>query len=259
MGLGRFVLRWIVLCPLLAVVALPAFCQEPVHAKPRDAIFLEAESMTVDGQSWRVQEHVDGMYDRFPTGMRFLAGDRGGPGRAVGTVTLPSAGPYRLWVRYVDTWKATHPFTVTLRQGGRDVASRTFDEHWLRHAGTMQLRWGHYAYTFLWDGMEAELEVGPCEIVLSKAGANDGAWRYVDCLAITQDMDYVPSGHDYLPPLYMKGVMGGADNVVPVLLHIWGQVGHHDISKRGLRTEGHTVSFSVDVGHGDFVVIPLKP
>src|SRR5262245_22633781 len=35
--------------------------------------------------------------------------------------TVPRAGQYKLWVRYVDHRHKTQPFTVTLQQGGQTV------------------------------------------------------------------------------------------------------------------------------------------
>src|SRR4051812_24235450 len=38
-------------------------------------------------------------------------------------ITVPRAGKYRVWARYVDHRKKTEPFTVELSQAGKAVAS----------------------------------------------------------------------------------------------------------------------------------------
>ena len=223
---------------LIAMSGLAA-AQQPVHKKPADAIFFEAESMEADGKTWRVVDHMPGIYTAVgdphgvSLGRKALDGTQGGRGTAVKELTIPEDGHYKLWVRYLDGWqKSIAPFTVSVQQSGQPPQSRTFSETWLRGTPEMKKKWGGYFSTLLWDSMELDLKAGPCRLEMSKTGAP--VTLLVDCFALTQDLKYEPSAKDYLTPLYAKVVMGGSDNIVPALIHLWGAVGHHDISKRGL-------------------------
>ena len=217
----------------VCAVALTARAQEPIHCRPADAVFFEAERMDFEGAPWRTVEHQPGAYDRVPSGLKYVVGDASS-GTATHELLLRKPGHYRLWARYLDRWERACPFEVTLIQGGQAAGSHRFNQVWLRATDQGKQKWGYWAYTFLWEPMEADLDSGPCTLTVKPAGGNAPGWHEVDCFVLTQDMAYEPKAEDFLTPLYAKVVMGGDDNRLPVLIHVWGSVGHHDISRRGL-------------------------
>src|SRR5262249_12790201 len=74
-------------------------------------------------------------------------------------ILIPRAGPYTIWVRYVDHRKKTQPFTIAIQQAGKTVLTAEFgtkpvvppnDEY--------QLYWG---FSFGWGRTEGRLDQGP--------------------------------------------------------------------------------------------------
>jgi len=106
---------------------------------------------------------------------------------------VPRAGDYTIWVRYVDHRKKTEPFRVIIEQGGKTVISEelgvkpvvpTNDEY--------QLFWG---FSFGWGNLKGKLNAGPARLILAIDRAGE-AWRQVDAVLITDDLDYVPEGRE---------------------------------------------------------------
>ncbi len=106
---------------------------------------------------------------------------------------VPRAGKYKVWVRYYDHRNKTEPFKVEVRQGKKAVIAGELgvtpvvppnDEY--------QLYWG---FSFGWGVVEGTLEQGPAQLalIIDKAGE---AFRQVDAVLITDDLDYVPNGRE---------------------------------------------------------------
>jgi hypothetical protein len=114
---------------------------------------------------------------------------------------VPRAGQYKVWVRYVDHRKKTQPFTVAIEQAGKTVLTAEFgtkpvvptnDEY--------QLYWG---FSFGWGSTEGRLDQGPARLLLriDKPGQ---AWRQVDAILLTDDLDYTPAGREKPPFGYLR-------------------------------------------------------
>ena len=114
---------------------------------------------------------------------------------------VPRAGKYRVWVRYVDHRKKTEPFKVAIQQGAQALLSAelgvkpivpTNDEY--------QLYWG---FSFGWGSADATLQAGPATVSLTIDKPGE-AWRQIDCVLITDDIEYVPVGREKPPFAYLK-------------------------------------------------------
>jgi hypothetical protein len=116
---------------------------------------------------------------------------------------VPRAGKYKVWVRYVDHRKKTQPFAVTVQQAGKAVVAGemgtkpvvpTNDEY--------QLYWG---FSFGWGELDGNLNAGPARLLLAidKPGT---AWRQVDAVLLTDDLDYTPVGREKPPFGYLASV-----------------------------------------------------
>jgi hypothetical protein len=112
---------------------------------------------------------------------------------------VPRAGKYRAWVRYVDHRKKTEPFTITVRQGGKNVVRGELGMQPVVPANDeYQLYWG---FSFGWAPVEGELSAGPARVLLTIDRPGE-AWRQVDALLITDDLDYTPVGREKPPFAY---------------------------------------------------------
>jgi len=117
---------------------------------------------------------------------------------------VPRAGDYKIWVRYADWAGKDEAFTVRITQQGRPAFNHEFgtgdviDPH---DEVSMYWRWA-----FTWDSASANLAKGVTRISveISKAA---GARRHVDCLLITNDLQYVPDGRrkpDFAAARYLR-------------------------------------------------------
>ncbi len=109
---------------------------------------------------------------------------------------LNSGGTFRLWVRYQSIRQLPAPFELVIEQGGEELLRQRFNEE---SAALCRL-----AARLLWEGTETvELNPGEAVVRLVKvADENPGPLhgpRYVDCLLLTSDLDYIPGGGDLLP------------------------------------------------------------
>jgi len=105
-------------------------------------------------------------------------------------IEVPVVGQYVLWVRYADYRGKQEEFGVRMRQGGKSqehVFGRTpvVDE-----LDPMKLFWN---WAFGWDSTTVMLEKGPAHLELYTTGPT-GARRQVDCLCLTMDRAYRPTG-----------------------------------------------------------------
>jgi hypothetical protein len=118
--------------------------------------------------------------------------------------TVPRSDQYRIWVRYADWLNKDEPFVVRIEQSGREVFRQQFGVKDLidSHDET-GMYWG---WIFIWDGAAAQLEKGLSTVFLEieKPAA---ARRHVDCLLVTNDLTYKPSGRskpDFAAMRYMR-------------------------------------------------------
>jgi hypothetical protein len=105
---------------------------------------------------------------------------------------IPRDGAYRVWVRYADWAERAEPFAVRLTRGGSELFRREFGARDLVDPrDEVSLYWG---WSFAWGGSEAfELKKGAARlsVEIEKAGE---ARRHVDCVLVTNDLDYKPEG-----------------------------------------------------------------
>jgi hypothetical protein len=108
-------------------------------------------------------------------------------------LVIPRAGKYRLWVRYVDHRKKTEPFNVAVRQGGKDVLAGELGVKPVVPANDeYQLYWG---FSFGWGHVDGDLQAGPARLTLSINKPGE-AWRQVDAILLTNDLDFTPAGRE---------------------------------------------------------------
>ncbi|MEP6911146.1 MAG: hypothetical protein ABI923_00225 [bacterium] len=106
-------------------------------------------------------------------------------------IEISRAGDYKVWVRYADWAGKGENFTLRIRQNQREVFRHEFgardivDIH-----DEVSMYWG---WAFTWDSAAATLDKGPAELFIEIEKPAD-ARRHVDCVLITNDPAYVPSG-----------------------------------------------------------------
>ena len=119
-------------------------------------------------------------------------------------IEVPRVGDYHLWVRYADWAKKTENFTVSITQNGREVFRREFgaqdiiDPH-----DEVSMYWG---WAFAWDSAAATLSKGPARLAIEIEKAAE-ARRHIDCLLLTNDLAYKPSGRrkpDFAAMRYLR-------------------------------------------------------
>ena len=197
-----------------------------------DAIFLQAEAFTCNDDSWVVREQV-GPYAP-DSGLRHLWGATGGQGTAWMDVQVPQPGPYVIWVRHtVMRGDGRGPFQVSLKQEGKVLAAGTFDD-------TPPIQAPRYIHRYDFSRFEADLPAGPVRVEITKlppVGCS-GWTRYVDCLVLTTDADYVPRATDFQPRIWLRVTLGqSVEN--PVYIHCFSDhyrppwYKHFNLSKDG--------------------------
>jgi hypothetical protein len=125
---------------------------------------------------------------------------------------VPRRGRYRVWVRYVDHRKKTEPFTVTVRQGANEAVRAELGVRPVVPANDeYQLYWG---FSFGWAAVEGDLAAGPARVLLTIDKAGE-AWRQVDALLLTDDLDYTPVGREKPPFAYLQSFARRPDARLP--------------------------------------------
>jgi hypothetical protein len=119
-------------------------------------------------------------------------------------VEIPRSDDYRVWIRYADWASKTETFVVRITQAGKEIFRHEFgkrdivDPH-----DEVSMYWG---WAFTWDGAASSLQKGPARISIEiKDGAD--ARRHVDCLVVTNDLAFVPSGRrkpDFAAMRYLR-------------------------------------------------------
>ncbi|HEX3147815.1 MAG TPA: hypothetical protein VHR66_07000 [Gemmataceae bacterium] len=114
---------------------------------------------------------------------------------------VPRAGKYRVWVRYVDHRKKTEPFTVGIQQGAQSpLAAEMGVKPVVPVNDEYQLYWG---FSFGWGSANCDLLAGKARVSLTIDKVGEG-WRQVDCILITDDLNYVPVGREKPPFAYLS-------------------------------------------------------
>jgi hypothetical protein len=116
--------------------------------------------------------------------------------------TVPRGGQYKLWVRYVDHRHKTEPFTVTVEQGGKAVLTGELGvQPVVPPNDEYQLYWG---FSFGWGSLEGKLQEGLARLslVIDKPGQ---AWRQLDAVLLTDDLNFTPHGREKPPFAYLSG------------------------------------------------------
>src|SRR5436305_10244079 len=115
-------------------------------------------------------------------------------------LVLPRAGRYKVWVRYVDHRKKTQPFTMAITQAGKPALTGELGIKPVVPANDeYQLYWG---FSFGWGAVEGNLAAGPARLalVIDKPGQ---AWRQLDAVLLTDDLEYTPVGREKPPFGYL--------------------------------------------------------
>ena len=103
----------------------------------------------------------------------------------------PRAGQYKVWVRYADWANKSETFRIRITQQDKEVFRHEFgstdvvDPH-----DEVSMYWG---WAFTWDGTAATLEKGPARLSIEIDKATE-ARRQVDCVLVTNDLEFTPSG-----------------------------------------------------------------
>jgi hypothetical protein len=120
-------------------------------------------------------------------------------------IEVPRAGQYRVWARYADFANKNENFVARITQGGNEVFRQEFgardvvDPH-----DEFEMYWG---WAFAWDGSPAvSLKKGAARLSVEVERAAD-ARRHVDCVLVTNDLDFKPEGRRK-PPFAAQRVLG---------------------------------------------------
>ena len=117
---------------------------------------------------------------------------------------IPRGGNYRIWVRYADWASRTENFVIRITQGEREILRHEFgakdliDPH-----DEISMYWG---WAFAWDSAGAQLDKGRARLYIEIAKPAE-ARRHVDCVLLTNDSEYVPSGRrkpDFAAARYLR-------------------------------------------------------
>jgi hypothetical protein len=123
-------------------------------------------------------------------------------------IEIPRAGEYKIWVRYADWANKDENFTVRIMQNDREVFRHEFGTKEIidRH-DEVSMYWG---WAFAWDSSAATFSKGAARlsIEIEKPAA---ARRHVDCVLVTNDLAYGPSGRqkpDFAAMSYLRALSG---------------------------------------------------
>ena len=117
---------------------------------------------------------------------------------------VPRAGQYVLWIRYADWARKNENFAVTIAQDGAELFRHEFggkdivDPH-----DEVSMYWG---WAFTWDSVAVTLKKGATRLSIEIEKAA-GARRHVDCVLLTTDTGFRPSGRakpDFAAMRYLR-------------------------------------------------------
>lgn len=161
------------------LVGTPAqVAQEAARVKIRPGLFqwIEVESFTID-KGWAVVGDVKSSEGKI---LRASYGD--GAAEAHTTINVTKSGNYRLWVRASQIKNYYNFFEIEIRHNGQTVQKKEF--HDLGTKGS---------YDYYWYPIDVELQSGSYDIALTKnRGKSPYAYRKVDCMMLTDNLDWKP-------------------------------------------------------------------
>jgi hypothetical protein len=179
-------------------------------------VFVQAEDFECEGEGWSVQDQAS----RYApdSGLKHLWGAQGGEGFASKEVQIPEAGRYVIWVRHTvmrgdEAGYNRGAFLVSIREADRALAQASFDEQPPEEAP-------RYVHRYDWSRFEADLPAGAVRIEVSKLPpvTCSGWTRYVDCLVLTTDAEYVPKVSDFQPKMWLRVTLGPTQ-ATPIYIH----------------------------------------
>lgn len=130
---------------------------------------------------------------------------------------VPRAGKYKIWVRYADWANKDEGFVIRIERSDREVFRHQFGHSDLIDThDEVSMYWG---WAFTWDGADAQLEKGMSTIFveIEKPAA---ARRHVDCLLVTNDLAYSPSGRakpDFAAMQYLRNWTNSRQQLAPLI------------------------------------------
>ncbi|MEO8435238.1 MAG: hypothetical protein ABI596_10115 [Pyrinomonadaceae bacterium] len=132
-------------------------------------------------------------------------------------IEIPRDGEYRVWVRYADWAGKNEVFAIRITQNSREVFRHVFgakdvvDIH-----DEVSMYWG---WAFTWDSSAATFNKGPAKLSLEIENSS-AARRHVDCVLVTNDLAYVPSGRqkpDFAAMSYLRQWSLGGKPLAPLV------------------------------------------
>ena len=215
---------------LAATLLMPGLAFALPAKSQAEPIFLEAETaFTSSSDGWFVN---DNHQTRGASALKALNGSSGDKdGSATAALQISAAGDYRIWLRHNYHSTRRGPFTLTVTQSGKSIASKTFD---------LEARDGVKDWLYVWDSIDLSLAPGDYQLTLTKhENKNCTSYvRNVDCLLITTDKETEPDYLRYGPQTWMRVTLGDVYQK-PVQLHIFADhhrapwYGHWHLSKAG--------------------------
>ena len=214
-------------------------------ALPEKTQVVQAEAMTLSGEGWSVREHsADAWYAGRPAG-QMLGGQNNKPGTAAATLSIPAAGKYRIWVRYLDmvNYRSKSAFLLLGSQQDRQVVRKEFDaaEASPRSTPAGAKKWGEGFARWIWDFVEFDAAAGELRVAVEKVhrASVHGCTRTLDLLLLTGDLAYEPAVTD-LAPFYVK-VRMLPEQKRPAVVHFFGRrpfspwyTPHANINRKGI-------------------------
>lgn len=112
---------------------------------------------------------------------------------------VPRAGKYKIWVRYYDHRDQAEPFRALIEQDGKATLDGKLGvQPVVPKNDEYSLYWG---FSFGWGFVEGDLKQGPATLKLI-AEEKCEAWRQLDAVLITDDLNYTPVFREKPPFAY---------------------------------------------------------
>src|SRR5690606_37658799 len=136
-----------------------------------DNLFFEAENFTTQTDGWQSDSSSSA---RGASRATVLSGSSGkSDGVATQKVSIPRAGTWRIWGRYLEGGRFRGPFVVDLLSGDKIIATHNFG------VTPQEAKKGGY----VWDSFDTPLQAGEYSLRLRKYEnkSSSGYARKVDC------------------------------------------------------------------------------
>lgn len=160
--------------------------------------WIEAETFEIHS-GWEVRTSLTASQ-----GSALLASYSDGHGKASATLKVPRDGQYRVWThlaQYRDYY--TH-MDIAVEQDGKVVHTYNY-----REQGGPKTN-----YTYVWRPFDVQLKAGSCTITIAQTrGKSPYAYRWVDCIAVTDIMSWEPLGTSK-PAIGVKDIAKNAGDVI---------------------------------------------